>query len=60
MMLLYWVGSFNLRQKGGAGGCYERGGSWESEEGFGGEAEEVTIKESRDKGNEEEKDGKWD
>lgn len=32
----------------------------EREEGFGGEAEKVTMRESRDKGSEEEGDGKLD
>ena len=50
MMLLYRVGSFNLRQKGGAGGVKSEGENWERE----------AVKESGDKGSEEEGDGKWD
>lgn len=58
MTLLYWVESFKLRQKGGAGG--EWGGELGEEGKIGRKAAKVTVKESQDKENEEEGDGKLD
>lgn len=52
MMLLYWVGSLNLRQKGGG-----RGVLWERREEFPSWSEEVTMVARRDKEGEENGNG---